>query len=887
VPVRVSPKNQSWTIIYIIHLTGKNIMSSFSNYKKSVSFNNLNYKNISDAVVQVYIFYKDNYLGFDCFNKDCFSVGSGNSADIKFDDIDIPDIAAFFSIKDSCIVIENNNSDNVFINGDIAQKQIIKPLDIITIGKYLLKIKLKPKIDLSAIHNDSSPNHNNHLTTINSNNNLSKDRHNQFTNINPNDDIKRQTQQKYHIVFQSEIYKDYDFENVKHNFKKLFNINDKYIEYLFSGKEIIIKQNLRYKSAIKIKKQIEKIGAVVHIVENNKVKKIIKNNRSNNSLKCKKNISEASSDIDKNSEKINNSKTNNKDNKDILSDCENEQSHNLTKYENLNSDHNQKLTDNTENSYRNNSIDNYLHDDENDDDENDDDDFLPEYSLEEILLEDQNNELNNDNKDKVIEITKFISDSIIDISYLKPFEKYYINKHLLVEYNKTTCFLNYNEEFQCKIYDDEENFHDLKNSDNSTLTSKKLYQSKIPETGYIILEDDDCKYKIRKILALEKPEVPDLPHKKTFNIKNLCGSIIFHFFVIFIASFFISLPEQNNIYKTPHFVKIENQDIIDLKKKLASISKKNKVVPEKKEIKKELENLKIDFNKKQEIIPEKTNIAKKQRKQNIKKNTKKVRLQKDNKQTRKSYADKKGKIGKSKSIAGSPGISGGFQKGNTTTKDINQQGILSILGNNNVPSVNIETLAPVTNLDAIETSNVSGKNFRIGGVAGKLGNSKIEINTGSGRINTMGSSQVIRTAMGTGGIGGNGKDKGIAYLEKGDIGQKKVKSLVTANLSKRVQIMGGMSREVVKKVIDEHIDDITYCYEMALIEDPSIMGKAVFEWKILMNGNVSEISVSSSSVKSGKLHSCIKSSIQNWSFPKPKALEVAVSYPFVFDVVGF
>jgi len=859
-------------------------MSSFSNYKKNVSFNNLNYKNISDAVVQVYIFYKDDYLGFDCFTKDCFSVGSGNSADIKFDDIDIPDIAAFFSIENSSIVIENNNSDNVFINGDIAQKQIIKPLDIITIGKYLLKIKLKQKIDLSAIHNDSSSNHNNHSTNISSNNKLSEDRHNQSTIINPNDDIKKQTQQKYHIVFKSEIYKDNNFENVKNNFKKLFNINDKDIEYLFSGKEIIIKQNLRYKSAIKIKKQIEKTGAVVHIVENNKVKKIIKNNRKNNSLKCKKDVSEVSSDIDKankNSEKINNSKTNKKD---ILSDCENKQGLNLTKYENLNSDHNVKPTENMKNNYSNNNIDHYLHDDENDDEE----DFLPEYSLEEILLEDQNNELNN-NKDKDIEITKFVSDSIIDITYLRPFEKYYINRNLLVEYNKTTCFFNFNEEFQVKIYDDEGNCHDLKNSDNSTLISKKIYQSKIPETGYIILEDDDCKYKIRKVSALEKPMVSDLPHNKTFNIKNLCGSIIFHFFVIFIASFFISLPGQNNIYKTPHFVKIETQDIIDLKKKFASISKKNKVVPEKKEIKKEPENLKIDFNKKQEIVPEKTNIAKKQRKQNIKKNTKKVRLQKDNKHTRKSYANKKGKIGKSKGLAGSPGISGSFQKGNTTTKDINQQGILSILGSNNVPSANIETLAPVTNLDAIETSNVSGKNFRIGGVAGKLGNSKIEINTGSGRINTMGSSQVIRTAMGTGGSGGNGKgiDKGIAYLEKGDIGQKKVKSLVTANLSKRVQIMGGMSREVVKKVIDEHIDDITYCYEMSLIEDPSIMGKAVFEWKIMMNGNVSEISVSSSSVKSGKLHSCIKSSIQNWSFPKPKALEVAVSYPFVFDVVGF
>ena len=40
-----------------------------------------------------------------------------------------------------------------------------------------------------------------------------------------------------------------------------------------------------------------------------------------------------------------------------------------------------------------------------------------------------------------------------------------------------------------------------------------------------------------------------------------------------------------------------------------------------------------------------------------------------------------------------------------------------------------------------------------------------------------------------------------------------------------------MSREMVKRVIDQHLDDITYCYESALIGNPSIMGRIVFEWK--------------------------------------------------------
>ena len=96
-----------------------------------------------------------------------------------------------------------------------------------------------------------------------------------------------------------------------------------------------------------------------------------------------------------------------------------------------------------------------------------------------------------------------------------------------------------------------------------------------------------------------------------------------------------------------------------------------------------------------------------------------------------------------------------------------------------------------------------------------------------------------------------------------------------------------MSREAVKKVIDKHLDEITYCYESALIANPSIMGKMVFEWKILLSGRVGEVKIKSSSINSSEIHSCIKRAIKSWRFPNPQGAEVIVSYPFIFDVVGF
>ena len=127
----------------------------------------------------------------------------------------------------------------------------------------------------------------------------------------------------------------------------------------------------------------------------------------------------------------------------------------------------------------------------------------------------------------------------------------------------------------------------------------------------------------------------------------------------------------------------------------------------------------------------------------------------------------------------------------------------------------------------------------------------------------------------------------IAALEKGKTGQEQVMGMVTAHLDKTVNVRGGMNREIVKRVIDQHLDEISYCYETALISNPSIIGKIVFEWKILLSGKVGEIRIKSSSINSSEIHSCIKSSIKSWQFPEPKGSEVIVSYPFIFDIVGF
>ncbi|MFZ1984688.1 MAG: AgmX/PglI C-terminal domain-containing protein [Desulfatitalea sp.] len=231
-----------------------------------------------------------------------------------------------------------------------------------------------------------------------------------------------------------------------------------------------------------------------------------------------------------------------------------------------------------------------------------------------------------------------------------------------------------------------------------------------------------------------------------------------------------------------------------------------------------------------------------------------------------------------------PNAGGGFGEGNIANRNVNQTGILSILSKNVVPGPST-AMASVTNLDAVQVPGATEKNFTVGGIKGSLGSGKISMG-GSGAVDpssivqTKGSQQVLRSA----GASGPGE---VAALERGTTGQKQVKAMVTARMTQTVKIEGGMSREMVKQVIDQHLGEITFCYESALSSNPNISGRVIFEWKILLSGRVGEVRIMASNINSNEIHDCIKSAIKSWQFPNPVGAEVIVSYPFVFDLVAF
>ena len=71
---------------------------------------------------------------------------------------------------------------------------------------------------------------------------------------------------KFHLLFSGEINDEFELEVVKKNFKNYFHLTDLQINYIFSGKEIILKKNLTQKKALQFALQFDKLGGISHFV---------------------------------------------------------------------------------------------------------------------------------------------------------------------------------------------------------------------------------------------------------------------------------------------------------------------------------------------------------------------------------------------------------------------------------------------------------------------------------------------------------------------------------------------------------------------------------------------------------------------------------------------
>lgn len=93
----------------------------------------------------------------------------------------------------------------------------------------------------------------------------------------------------------------------------------------------------------------------------------------------------------------------------------------------------------------------------------------------------------------------------------------------------------------------------------------------------------------------------------------------------------------------------------------------------------------------------------------------------------------------------------------------------------------------------------------------------------------------------------------------------------------------GINRDVVRRVIYAHINQIRHCYQQALSKQPTLAGRLVVIFEISPKGHVDDLLISESALGVPALHQCIGDTMRAWEFPAAPFYSgnVRIVYPFV------
>lgn len=173
-------------------------------------------------------------------------------------------------------------------------------------------------------------------------------------------------------------------------------------------------------------------------------------------------------------------------------------------------------------------------------------------------------------------------------------------------------------------------------------------------------------------------------------------------------------------------------------------------------------------------------------------------------------------------------------------------------------------------------------NYKLSGLVGKapiatagLGNFGLG-GGGKGGIGTLGAE--LLHGKGGGGIGAMGA---------GSVGHGKIGGTVSRATARKVSAQGNIDRDAVARTVNQHLQEVRACYERQLLKDPGLAGKVVLEWTISTSGLVVQAKTKTSTLNNATVESCILSSLKTWHFPSARGGLVIVSYPFLFNAVGY
>ncbi|HEY7955620.1 MAG TPA: AgmX/PglI C-terminal domain-containing protein [Polyangia bacterium] len=102
-----------------------------------------------------------------------------------------------------------------------------------------------------------------------------------------------------------------------------------------------------------------------------------------------------------------------------------------------------------------------------------------------------------------------------------------------------------------------------------------------------------------------------------------------------------------------------------------------------------------------------------------------------------------------------------------------------------------------------------------------------------------------------------------------------------------VHVKGTIDKEIVRRVVREHLAEVRFCYERELERRADLGGRVVAQFVIGGHGQVVASTIERSTTNDPAVDGCIAQAVRRWAFPAPEGGGVVmVSYPFVLRSAG-
>ncbi len=161
----------------------------------------------------------------------------------------------------------------------------------------------------------------------------------------------------------------------------------------------------------------------------------------------------------------------------------------------------------------------------------------------------------------------------------------------------------------------------------------------------------------------------------------------------------------------------------------------------------------------------------------------------------------------------------------------------------------------------------------------------LQTGTASSRRSRLGARKMGDGTGGTTGIddlieGGTGASSSKSIARRGKFAIKMEEGSVAGRGSKST----ARSADAIGRIITQHQDAIINCYRKEARLNPSLKGSITIVFTIKVNGRVTKIDISNSTLKNRNVESCVKSRIRSWRFQpiSDKEGDVTFRQKFVF-----